>query len=80
MLDDLEGGGSSLPAWMRLSYDFSTVVPDSRIITYGGDSCVSDEIESLSDCYVDGDATHFSIGVNGMGMFLMVPRASALSF
>ena len=42
---------------MRLPYDFLTLVPDYRIITYGGDSCVSDEMESLSDCSIDGDAT-----------------------
>ena len=35
---DLEGEASSQPAWMRSSYDFSTVVPESRIMTYGGDS------------------------------------------
>ena len=64
---------------MRPSYDFSTVVPESRRITYRGDSFVSDETESLSKYFVDGDATHFSIADTGMVMFLMVPRAGALS-
>ena len=64
---------------MRLPYYFSTVVPESRIITYGGDSYVSDEMESLSDCSVCGDATYFSIGDIVMGMLLMVPQAGALS-
>ena len=58
---------------MRLPYDFLTLVPDYRIITYGGDSCVSDEMESLSDCSVGGDAAHFSIGDTGIGIFLMLP-------
>ena len=46
-LGDLEGGASSLPSWVRSSYGFLTVVPESSRITYGGDSCVSDEIELL---------------------------------
>ena len=58
---------------MRSSYDFFTVVPEYRRITYGGDSCDYDEMESLSDCSVDGDATNFSIGDTGMGIFLIVP-------
>ena len=64
---------------MRSSYDFLAVVPDSRRIIYGGYSCVSDEMESLSDCSVDGDAAHFSIGDTGMVIFLIVPLAGALS-
>ena len=64
---------------MRLSYDFSTVVPDSRRITYGGDYCVTDEMESLSDCSVDVDSAHFIIGDTGMGLFLMVPQAGTYS-
>ena len=40
--DYLEGEASYGPAWMRSSYYFSIVVPDSRRITYGGDSCVYD--------------------------------------
>ena len=72
MIGDLEGEASSRPAWTRSSYDFSTLVPESRRITHGGDYCVYDEMESLSDCSVDGNATHFSIGDTVMGMFLMV--------
>ena len=63
---------------MRLSYDFSTVVPESRRIPYRVDSCVSDEMDSLSECSVDGDTPHFSIGDTGMGTFLIVLRAGAL--
>ena len=77
LLGDLEGEPSSRLAWMRLSYDLLTLVPESRRITYGGDSCVSDGMESLSECSVDGDATHFRIGDNGMGIFLMVPQSGA---
>ena len=45
----------------------------------GGDSCVSDDMESLSECSVDGDATHFRIGDTGMGIFLMVTQSRASS-
>ena len=62
---------------MRLSYDILTVVPESRRITSGGDCCVSDDMESLSECSVDVDAAHFRIGNTGMGIFLMVSRAGA---
>ena len=79
MLGDLEGEASSRPAWVRSSYDFSTVVPDYIRTTYRGDSCVSNEIESLSDCSVEGDAAHFSIDDTGMGIFLMVKRSGASS-
>ena len=72
-LCDSEGRASSRPAWISLSYDFSIVVTESRRITYGGGSCFSDEMESLSDCSVGGDAAHFSIGDTGIGIFLMVP-------
>ena len=78
LLGDLGGKVSYQLSWMRLSYYFLTVVPESRRITYGGDSCVSDDMESLSEDSVDGYATHFRIGDTGMWTFLMVPRASAL--
>ena len=42
LLGDLEGEALSRPSLMRFSYDFSAVVPDSRRIKYGGESCVSD--------------------------------------
>ena len=74
-LGDLGGEVSSRLSFMRSSYDLSTVVPESRIITYGGDYCVSDDIESCSKGSVDGDAVHLRIGDTGMGIFLMVPRA-----
>ena len=66
LLGELEGKSSSRPAWMRSSYDFSTVFPESRIITYGGDSCVSDEMGPLSDCSVGGDAAHSMIWDTGI--------------
>ena len=44
-LGDLGGEVSSGLFFVRLSYDFSTVVPESRRITYGGDCCVSDDME-----------------------------------
>ena len=77
MLGYLGGEVSSWLSWMRSSYDFSTVVPYYRRITYGGDSCVSDDMEYFSKCYVDGDDTHFRIDDIGMGIVLMVPRAGA---
>ena len=49
-------------------------------IKYGGESCVYDDMEYLSECSVDGDATHFRIGDTGMVIFLMVPRAGESSF
>ena len=64
---------------MRLSHDFLTVVPLSRRITYGGDSCVSDEMDYVSECSVYGDATDSRIGDTAMGIFLMVPSAGASS-
>ena len=80
LLGDLEGEESSQPALTSSSYDLSKIVPDFRRITYGGDYYVSDEMDSLSDCSVDGDAAHFSIGDAGMGILLMVPRAGASSY
>ena len=76
-LGDLEGEASSQRSWMRLSYDLSTVVPESSRITYGGDSCVSDDMESLSGFSVDLDTAHFRIGYTGMVILLMVPQAGA---
>ena len=59
---------------MRSSYDISTVIPLSRIITYGGDFCSSDVIDYFSKVYVDRDAAVLSIGDTGMGIFLMVSQ------
>ena len=74
-----KGNYQSRLYWMRSSYDFSAVVPESSRITYGGDSCVSDDMDSLYECYVYGDAANFRIGDTGMGIFLMVSRAGASS-
>ena len=63
---------------MRSSYDRSTVVPFSRRITYWGDVCSSDVIDSCSKVSVDGDAAVLSIGDTGMGIFLMVTRFGVL--
>ena len=79
LLGDLVGEVSSQLSLMRSSYYFLTVVPDSRRKTYGGDSCVSDDMESLSKGSVDGDEAHLRIGDTGMGIFLMVPRDSVSS-
>ena len=79
LLGDLGGKVSYQLAWISSSYDFLSEVPESRIITYGGDSCVSDDMASLSECSVDGDAAYFRIGDTGMEIFLMVPRAGASS-
>ena len=49
-------------------------------MTYGGDSGSSVEMKPSSDCSGGGDAAHFSIGDTGIGMFLMVPQASASSY
>ena len=78
-LGDLGGEVSSQLSLMRSSYYLSTVVPDSIIITYGGDSCLYDDMESLYEFYVGGYVTHFRIGDTGMGIFLMLPRAGILS-
>ena len=72
LIVDFGGEVSSRLSLMRSSYDLSTVVPDSRRITYGGNSCVCDDMVSLSEGFVDGDAAHFRIGDTGMGIFLMV--------
>ena len=77
LLCDLGGEVSSRISFMSLSYDLSTVVPESRRITYGGNCCSSGDIESCYKGSVDGDAAHFRIGDTGMGMFLMVPRAGS---
>ena len=65
---------SSRLSFMRSPYDLSTVIPLSRRITYGGDVCSSDVIDSCSKVYGNGDAAVLNIGDNEMGIFLMVPR------
>ena len=77
LLGDLGGEVSSQLSLIRYSYDLSTVVPESRRITYGGDCCVSDDMESCSKGSVDGYSAHFRISDTGMGISLMVQRAGA---
>ena len=75
LLGDLGVEVSSRLSFMRSSYDISTVVPESRRITYGGDFCSSDVMESCSKGPVGGYATVIGIGYTGMGIFLMMPRS-----
>ena len=44
-----EGEPSSQPAWIRSSYDFSIVIPESRRMKYVGDSGIYDDMELVSD-------------------------------
>ena len=78
LIGDTGGEVSSRLSLMRSSYDLSTVVPESRRITYGGDYCVSDDMESCSEGSLDGYAANFRIGDTRMGIFLMVPQSGAL--
>ena len=50
---DEEGETSFWPDWISLSYDFSTVVPESRIMTYSGDSGSYDDMEMVSEIDVN---------------------------
>ena len=74
LIGDWGGEVSSRLSFMRLTYDLSTVVPFSRIITYGVDVCSSDVIDLCSKGSVDGDAAVLVIGYTVMGIFLMVPE------
>ena len=78
MLGDLEVEVSVRLSFMRLSHDISTVVPLSSRITYEGDVCSYDVIDSCYKVSVDGDAKVFSIGDTGMVIFWMVPQVGAL--
>ena len=60
---DKEGEPSSRPAWIRSSYDFSMVIPESRRITYGGDSGSSDDMEVVSD--IDGNYLVITVILSG---------------
>ena len=73
-LGDLGDEVSSQISFMRSSYDLLTVVSESRSITYGGDVCLSDVVNSCSKGSVDVHAAVLSIGDTVMGIFLMVPR------
>ena len=79
-LGDLGGEVSSRLSFISLSYDLSTVVPESRRITYGGDFCSSDVMELCYKGSVDVDAAVFSIGDTGMGILLMVTQAGVLLY
>ena len=74
LIGDLGVEVSSQLSFMRSSYDLLTVVQFSRRITYGGDVCSSDVIDSGYKVSVNGDAAVLSIGDNGMRIFLIVPR------
>ena len=74
LLGDLGGEVSSRLSFMRSSYYISSVVPLSRRITYGGDVCSYDVIDSCSKVSYDGDDAVISIRDTGMGIFLMVPQ------
>ena len=74
LLGDFGGEVSSRLSFMRSSYDISTVVPKSRRITYGGEFCSSDVLESCFKGSVDVDAAVISIGDTGMRILLMVPQ------
>ena len=73
-VQDLGVDVSSWVSLIRSSYDFSTVIPFSRRITYGGDVASSDVIDYCSKVSGSGDAAVFNIGDNGIRIFLMVPR------
>ena len=73
----VEEEASPWPDWISSSYDILTVLPESRIITYGGDSGSSVDMEMLSDSFGNGEAARFRIGDTGSGILLMVPRSSA---
>ena len=78
LLGDLGVEVSSQLSFMRSSYDLLTVVTLSSRITYGGDVCSSNVIDSCSKVSVDGDATVLSIGETGMGILLLVPQVGIL--
>ena len=73
LIGDLGGELSSRLSFIRSSYDLSTVVPESRRITYGGDICSSDDVKLCSKGSVDVDAALLRIGGTGMVILLMVP-------
>ena len=73
---DEEGGTSSRPDWIRSSYDFLIVIPESRRMTYGGEFGSSDDMKLSSDWFGNGEASDFMIFETGSGILLMVPRAS----
>ena len=73
----MEGEAKSRPAWISSSYDFSTVVPESSRITYGGDSGSSIDIELLSNWFENVEAANFRVGDTGSRILLILPQVSA---
>ena len=69
-----EGEKSSIPALIRSLYDFSTLTPESRRITYGGDSESSDYWDLSYDGFDNGEAKDFMIVETGSGILSMVPQ------
>ena len=61
-------------SFMRSLYYISTLLPSSGRITYGGDVCSYDVIDSCSKVSVNGEAAVLSSGDNGIGIFFMVPQ------
>ena len=52
------------------------MIPESRIITYGGDSGMSDDLELSSEFLDGGNAEYWIIGDNGIRVLFMVPLTS----
>ena len=69
---DEEGETSSRPGLIRFSYDFSTVIPESRGMTYGGYSGSYYDWEMLYDWFYNVEAADFTIVETGSGILLMV--------
>ena len=70
---DEEGETSFQPDWIRSSYDLSTVIPESRRMSYGVESGSSDDMELSSDWFGNGEAADFIIVETGSGILLIVP-------
>ena len=74
---DVKGELSYQTDCIRSSYDFLTVVPESRRMTYGSDSGSSDDMELSSDWFGNGEAEYFIIDDTESGILLMVLLDSA---
>ena len=74
LLGDLGADLSSQLSLMRSSYDSSTVIPLSRIITHGGDFWSLGVKYSCSNSSGTGDSAILYIVDNEVGILLMVPR------
>ena len=69
-----EGEKSSIPALIRSLYDFSTLTPESRRITYGGEYGGYDGWYLSYDGFDNYEAKDFMIVETGSGIFSMVTR------